>query len=184
LREIGPELEKLRFKATEKIREFLLKKVGSLKTPNTNIAIIQQNVFLKYKKLFQFLVDRFPDIAAEIKINYVNTVSFYYSASFERYLKILSKGQSIVAGKLDLMGSEESVVRKGGIFQQSRSVKDKSSVFTLGNRGSVLDDGESGIILGLGDSIAKYPYEAIFKSIHCLMLDNGSSEYCFCRLII
>jgi hypothetical protein len=156
-----------------------LKKIGSLKTPNTNIAVIQKIVFLKYKTLYQFLVDRFPEIAVEIKVNYVNTVSLYYIASFERYLKIVSKGESIHADKLDLMGSDESVVRKGGMFHQSRNIKDKASVFTLGNRRSVLDDGESGIILG--DIPVKYPYEAIFRSIHCLMLDNGSSEYCFNR---
>lgn len=180
LREMEPELEKLRLKATERIREFLLQKIESLKIPNTNIAIIQQNVFLKYRELYWFLVKRYSEIASEIRLNYVTTVALYYTASFERYIKIITKLQSIIADKYDLIGSEESV-RRGGFFQSSRSLKDRSSVFTLNKRAYVLDENESGIILGLGDIPVKHPYEAIFKSLHSLLLDNGSSEFCFCR---
>lgn len=68
----GSELEKLRVKASEKICEFFYKKVDSLKTPNTNIAIIQKSILLKYKELYWFLLDRYVDVANEVKINYVS----------------------------------------------------------------------------------------------------------------
>lgn len=54
---LRPELEKLRVKAIEKIREFLLLKIFLLGKPKTNFQILQQNVLLKYKHLLQFLQD-------------------------------------------------------------------------------------------------------------------------------
>jgi vacuolar protein sorting-associated protein 52 len=65
-------MEKLRVKASEKICEFFYKRVEQLKTPNTNIAIIQKSVLLKYKELYWFLLDRYVDVANEVKINYVS----------------------------------------------------------------------------------------------------------------
>ncbi|KAJ3078102.1 Vacuolar protein sorting-associated protein 52, partial [Quaeritorhiza haematococci] len=57
LKDVGPELERLRLKAAEKTRDFLLKKLSTLSTPSTNISIIQQNILLKYKELYWFLVE-------------------------------------------------------------------------------------------------------------------------------
>ena len=71
LKTIGPELEKLNLRAVEKIRDFLLKLIESLKTPNTNIAMSQQTVLLKYKELFWYLMDKFPEVGLEIHANYV-----------------------------------------------------------------------------------------------------------------
>ena len=48
--DIAPELEKLRLKAVQKVKDFLLLKIGSLKVKKTNIQI-QQNVLLKYARL-------------------------------------------------------------------------------------------------------------------------------------
>lgn len=71
-RNSGPELERLTLKAIDKIREFLIRKVETLKIPNTNIAFIQQTVLLKYKELFWFLLDKFPEIGLEIHATYVD----------------------------------------------------------------------------------------------------------------
>lgn len=59
-------------KASEKILEFFYKKVDSLKTPNTNIAIIQKSILLKYRELYWFLLERYVDVATDVKINYVS----------------------------------------------------------------------------------------------------------------
>ena len=48
--DIAPELEKLRLKAVQKVKDFLLLKIGSLKVKKTNIQILQQNVLLKYAR--------------------------------------------------------------------------------------------------------------------------------------
>ncbi|CAI2179301.1 19760_t:CDS:10, partial [Funneliformis geosporum] len=74
IKDVGPELEKLRLKATEKIRDFLLTKIRSLRIPNTNVQILQQSVLLKYKTLYQFLMERYSDVAIEVMHTYVNTM--------------------------------------------------------------------------------------------------------------
>ncbi|TPX48681.1 hypothetical protein SeMB42_g02918 [Synchytrium endobioticum] len=179
-KDVGPELERLRLKATEKIREFLLRKLESLRAPNTNVAMIQQSVLLKYKELYWFLLERYGEAAAEIRLNYVNTVSGYYLMCFDKYLKSLQKLQTVIADKFDLIGYEESV--KKGLFSGKLALKDKTNVFTLGDRLHVLTNPpDSGIILPhiAENSNLRYPFEAIFKSINRLLMDNASSEYIF-----
>ncbi|KAJ3197249.1 hypothetical protein HK101_005021 [Irineochytrium annulatum] len=106
--------------AAEKIREFLLKKIESLRAPNTNICIIQQNILLKFKELYWFLMERYSEAALELRSQYIVTVSNYFHASFEKYLKSIAK----------------------------IPIKDKTNVFTLGDRVQVLSPLDTGIILG------------------------------------
>ncbi|KAJ3035124.1 Vacuolar protein sorting-associated protein 52 [Rhizophlyctis rosea] len=179
LKDVGPELERLRLKGAEKSREFLLKKIESLKAPNTNIAIIQQNMMLKYKELYLFLLERYAEAAGEVRQTYVVTVGHYYLASFDKYIKSLLKLQTTIADKLDVIGVEES--QKRGIFTGKLALKDRTNVYTLGDRINVLTDPDPGIILSHAaeDQNLKFPFEAIFKSVNRLMMDNASSEYIF-----
>ena len=50
-----------------------------------------------------------------------------------------------IANKLDLIGCEEGAKR--GLFSGSRALKDKTSIFTLGDRVKVLSNPDPGIIL-------------------------------------
>ena len=61
--DIAPELEKLRRMSVQKIREFMLQRVASLKKKMTNIQILQQSVLLKYTGLHRFLQDNAPEVA-------------------------------------------------------------------------------------------------------------------------
>ncbi|CAI7810000.1 unnamed protein product [Closterium sp. NIES-53] len=55
MRDVQPELDRLRVKAVIKGREYLMQKIYALRKPKTNIHILQQNVLLKYKYLAVFL---------------------------------------------------------------------------------------------------------------------------------
>ncbi|KAJ3265746.1 hypothetical protein HDU77_004014 [Chytriomyces hyalinus] len=191
LKDVGPELERLRLKATEKIREFLLKKIDSLKTPNTNISIIQQNHLLKFKELYWFLLERYSEAAQEVRATYTTTTQQYYLASFEKYVKSLSSVQTIIADKGDLIGSAESqgtgsgggwTAGMTGLFSnKNNQLKNRSNVYSLGERVQVLTTEDAGIILAhvAEEQRLKFPYEVIFKSINRLLMDNASSEYMF-----
>ncbi|KAL7174313.1 hypothetical protein ACSBR2_033558 [Camellia fascicularis] len=48
LRDVQPELERLRQKAVSKVFEFIVQKLYALRKPKTNIQILQQSVLLKY----------------------------------------------------------------------------------------------------------------------------------------
>ena len=49
IREVAPELERLRVQAVHKVRDFLIHRLYALRKPKTNIQILQQNVLLKYR---------------------------------------------------------------------------------------------------------------------------------------
>ena len=48
LADVEPELERLRLKASAKVREFLLQRFYGLRKPKTNIQSLQQNVLLTF----------------------------------------------------------------------------------------------------------------------------------------
>lgn len=96
LQNVGPELEKLRLKAASTIRDFFLSRIQLLCVPNANIQIMQQSVFLKYKNLHSFVMERHHDAATEIRQTYINALRWYFHNHFERYSKGLIKLQVIV----------------------------------------------------------------------------------------
>ncbi|KAH9248799.1 hypothetical protein BASA81_013545 [Batrachochytrium salamandrivorans] len=85
----------------------------------------------------------------------------------------------VIADKFDLIGCEEGAKR--GLFSGRLTLKDKVNVFSIGDRLKVLTNPEPDIIMLniIVDEHMKYSYEAIFKSITRLLLDNASSEYIF-----
>jgi hypothetical protein len=147
IKDVAPEIEKLRARAGEKIQEFMLKKIESLKAPNTNISMTQMNVLLKYKELFWFLLDRYSEVAVEITNNYVVTVGQCYLNCFEKYVKLTQRIQTSIADKNDLIGGQE--IAKRGIFGTGNKtqLRDKSNVFCLGERVEIITHPEAGIIV-------------------------------------
>ncbi|KAJ3013995.1 hypothetical protein HKX48_005407 [Thoreauomyces humboldtii] len=184
-KDVGPELETLRLRAAEKSKEFLIKKIESLRAPNTNIAIIQQNVFLKYKELFYFLAERYSDAAMEVRNLYAHSVGSYFLVSFDKYMKALQRLQTVIADKFNLIASEENGKRGlpglPDLFGNKPAMKDKANVFALGDRVLVTTTADPGIILThiAEEKALKFPFEALFKSMSCLLMDNASSEHFF-----
>ncbi|RHZ76011.1 hypothetical protein Glove_208g104 [Diversispora epigaea] len=181
IKDVGPELEKLRLKATEKIRDFLLNKIRSLRIPNTNVQILQQSVLLKYKELYQFVMDRYNDVAFEIMHTYINTMKWYFFNHFERYNRTLQKLQNPIGDKSSMIGYDENL-RKGGIFGSGKiALQDKTNMFVLGDRIDTLRTQDAGVILVhvAENKNQKYSSEALFRSFNLTLIDNASSEYLF-----
>ncbi|RIA99439.1 Sac2-like protein, partial [Glomus cerebriforme] len=181
IKDVGPELEKLRLKATEKIRDFLLTKIRSLRIPNTNVQILQQSILLKYKALYKFLMERYSDVAIEVMHTYVNTMRWYFFNHFEKYNRGLQKLQNPIADKYDMMGYDESV-RKGGLWGTGKiALQDKANIYVLKDRIQTLRNQDAGVILvHVAENRSKgYPYEALFRSFNLTFIDNASSEYLF-----
>ncbi|PKC73496.1 Vps52-domain-containing protein [Rhizophagus irregularis] len=181
IKDVGPELEKLRLKATEKIRDFLLTKIRSLRIPNTNVQILQQSILLKYKALYKFLMERYSEVAVEVMHNYVNTMRWYFFNHFEKYNRELQKLQNPVADKYDMMGYDESV-RKGGLWGTGKiALQDKANIYVLKDRIKTLRNQDAGVILvHVAENKSKgYPNEALFRSFNLTFIDNASSEYLF-----
>ncbi|KAI9497981.1 Sac2 family-domain-containing protein [Zychaea mexicana] len=179
LRNVGPELEKLRLKAASTIRDFFIERINALLVPNTNVQIMQQSVFLKYKELHQFVIERHHDAATEIRQTYVNALKWYFNNHFERYSKGLTKLQART-DKSDLIGVEEHG-RKGLFSSTKVALKDKTNVFALGDRIDALKMTDQGVILVhvAEDKDQKFQFEQLFRSFNLTLIDNASSEYLF-----
>ncbi|XP_041822971.1 vacuolar protein sorting-associated protein 52 homolog [Melanotaenia boesemani] len=173
-------VDRLKLKAVSKIREFILQKIYSFRKPMTNYQI-PQNTLLKYRFFYQFLLANERTVAKEVRDDYVDTMSKIYYSYFKSYSGRLLKVQyEEVADKDDLMGVEDTA--KKGFFSKP-SLKSRNTIFTLGQRGTILSPAElEGPILvphtaQRGDS--RYPYETLFRSQHYALLDNGCREYLF-----
>ena len=126
-------------------------------------------------------MDHYTPIGIEIHETYVGYVSAYFLQSFERYYKALSSLQSASVDKTDLIGLDDSFKR--GIFGgiKAAAVKDTSNIYGLSDRLNILTSKDSGIILPdhAKETGKKFPFQAIFKSLTRLLIDNASSEYVF-----
>ncbi|XP_014453158.2 vacuolar protein sorting-associated protein 52 homolog isoform X2 [Alligator mississippiensis] len=171
-------LEKLKVKAVTKIREFILQKIYSFRKPMTNYQI-PQNALLKYRFFYQFLLGNERAVAQELREQYVETMSKIYLSYFKSYTSRLMKIQyEEVADKDDLMGVEDTA--KKGFFSKP-SLKNRNTIFTLGNRGSVIGAAEleGPIIVPHTAQKSDYPFESLFRSQHYALLDNSCREYLF-----
>lgn len=128
-------LEKLKIKAMAKIRSYLLEQIYKFRKPMTNYQV-PQNAMLKYKFFFEFILMNERNVAQEICNEYIDTMAKVYFSYFKTYATRLSKLQyEEAATKDDLMGIEDSASK--GFFHKT-TLKNKSTVFTIGTRGDVL----------------------------------------------
>ncbi|GLT28625.1 hypothetical protein SLA2020_035440 [Shorea laevis] len=180
LRDVQPELEKLRQKAVSKVFDFIVQKLYALRKPKTNIQILQQNVLLKYKYVISFLKEHSKEVYGEVRAAYIDTMNKVLSAHFRAYIQALEKLQLDIATSYDLIGVE---TRSTSLFSRGREpLKNRSAVFALGDRINILKEIDlPALIPHIAEaSSLKYPYEVLFRSLHKLLMDTATSEYLFC----
>ncbi|TYH72760.1 hypothetical protein ES332_D05G277700v1 [Gossypium tomentosum] len=180
LKDVQPELEKLRQKAVSKVFDFIVQKLQALRKPKTNIQILQQNVLLKYKYIISFLKEHSKEVHLEVRAAYIDTMNKVLSAHFRAYIQALEKLQLDIATSNDLIGVE---TKSTSLFSRGREpLKNRSAVFALGERLNVLKEiDQPALIPHIAEaSSLKYPYEVLFRSLHKLLMDTATSEYLFC----
>ncbi|KAL4219562.1 Vacuolar protein sorting-associated protein 52 [Mactra antiquata] len=182
-------LEKLKIKAIAKIREFLLQKINSFKKPMTNYQI-PQDTMLKFRFFNEFLMTNERHVAKEVRDEYMDTMSKVYFSYYKGYLSRLMKLQfEEVAGKDDLMAVDETakkdilfITKPESFFTSKSTLKNRSTVFTVGNRGDVLTtELEAPIIVphAAQKSENRFTFESLFRSLHFALMDNACREYLF-----
>jgi hypothetical protein len=62
-----PELEKLKIKSINKIKEYFIQQISLIRKPRTNIQMVQQNSLLKYAPLFHFIQRESLPVADDIR---------------------------------------------------------------------------------------------------------------------
>ncbi|KAK2510357.1 hypothetical protein Q9233_017825, partial [Columba guinea] len=178
-------LEKLKIKAVTKIREFVLQKIYSFRKPMTNYQI-PQNALLKYRFFYQFLLANDRAVAQELREQYVDTMGKIYLSYFKAIWGPPPKPPII---------SLTPPLR----FFSKPSLKNRNTVFTLGNRGGVIAAAELEAPIIVPHAAQKsdlrvgafatgsvrasvrpqFPFESLFRSQHYALLDTGCREFAF-----
>lgn len=171
-------LVKLKLKAMSKIRAYLLEQVYKFRKPMTNYQV-PQNAMLKYKFFFEFILSNERQVAQEICNEYMETMSKIYYSYFKSYSNRLAglRFEEAVT-KDDLMGVEDTAAR--GLFSKQTNIKNRSTIFSIGSRGDVLNQQlEAPIIVPHAQQKTKYPFESLFRSEQYALVDNACREYLF-----
>ncbi|KFM27500.1 Vacuolar protein sorting-associated protein 52-like protein [Auxenochlorella protothecoides] len=162
LRDVAPELEKLRIKAVVKSRDFLFAKIWDFRRPRTNVQI-KQPVLLRHKSLVAFLGEHAPDIFGEVRAAYIDKVSAKVLDLFRNYWAVIDRLEEKVLTEADTLGAAEAPSSGG-------------------DRALVLSHVEGPpLVLHAAEARgARFPYEVLFRSVNKLLMDTAAHEYLFC----
>ncbi|KAI1028421.1 hypothetical protein LB503_002316 [Fusarium chuoi] len=179
-KDLEPILDKLTFKAIERIRDFIVAQIKALRSPHINAQIIQQQSFLRYKDLYTFLHKHHPTLANEIALAYMNTMRWYYLNQFSRYEKALGKIRLHILDKNDALGHEDAT-RKATVLSSNRAPGPPHDAFNLGRRIDLLTTNNQAALssyLAEEDQTTHY-LEVPFRNFNLALIDNATAEYTF-----
>ncbi|KAK9453850.1 Sac2 family-domain-containing protein [Dipodascopsis uninucleata] len=174
--EIDPILQMLSSKAIERIRDFFVQKIKGLRIPNINAQVVQYSVLLKYRQLYAFLAYANPKLADEIAHGYINTMKWYYTSNFNRYIKALECIRIHRVDRTYLLGSDS--FRPTSAMNRAQVAEDP---MILGRRVNIIFSTDSSVIMeNMAEKATEtYWIEVIFRSLCVTLMDNVSAEYLF-----
>ncbi|KAJ5328277.1 hypothetical protein N7452_008667 [Penicillium brevicompactum] len=169
--DVRPLLTDVKNKAIERIRDYLVSQIRAMRSPNINSQIIQQQRLVKFKDLYSYLSKAHPKLAGEISQAYINTMRWYYTSHFTRYLQALDK----------VLGGDPSTHRTGNIIPGGRAGSVAHDPFSLGRRIDIL---RTGNLQALSSYLAEedntfHGIEVPFRNFNLALVDNVCSEYSF-----
>ncbi|KAF4587547.1 Vps52 / Sac2 family protein [Ophiocordyceps camponoti-floridani] len=178
--ELGPLLEKLKLRAIERIRDYLVAQIKALRSPHIDAQMIQQQNFLKFKDLCSFLHRHHATLAQEITLAYMNTMRWYYVNQFSRYEKALAKIKLHALDKNDALGHEDAT-RMAAILSTSRVAGPHHDAFNLGRRITLLKaKNQPALSSYMAEEDQSMHYlEVPFRNFNLALVDNATAEYTF-----
>lgn len=191
LEDIMPLLQSLSNRAIERIRDYLVSTIRSLRSPSINAQHIQTTSLLPYTSLFAFLAKRQPQLADEIIQAYINTMKWYYSSHFSRYKTALEKLRIHHVDKSHLLASDDgkkfsTPAAAGGLANARGGSMQPADPFVLGRRIDILKRPSSTALpahIAEEDKNTHY-LETPFRSFNHALIDNISFEYTFLSTLL
>ncbi|MCJ1402100.1 hypothetical protein MMC11_005319 [Xylographa trunciseda] len=178
--DVKPLLDNLTAKAVERIRDYLAAQIKSLRSPNINAQIIQQQTLLRYKELYGFLSRHHQQLAEDLGQAYINTMRWYYSHNFTRYRHALEKILLYQVDRYDALGADQSTQRVTKA-PGARPVQASHDANNIGRRMDILKAPNA---IAISSYVAEedkttHHIETPFRSFNQALIDNVSSEYSF-----
>lgn len=168
-------------KAIERIRDYLVSQIRAMRSPNINSQIIQQQRLVKFKDLYSYLSKAHSALAGEIAQAYINTMRWYYTSNFTRYLQALEKIKVYPSDRNEVLGGDPSAHRTGNILPGGRAGSAAHDPFSLGRRIDILRNSNQQALssyLAEQDN-AYHGIEVPFRNFNVALVDNVSAEYSF-----
>ncbi|KAK2737695.1 hypothetical protein FQN57_007443 [Myotisia sp. PD_48] len=179
--DVKPLLENLKAKAIERIRDYLVAQIKSIRSPNVNAQIVQQQALLGYKELFNFLQTHHPTLSEQIVQAYMNTMRWYYLSNFTRYKQALERIKLHFVDRNDLLGGDSGSQRNAQGPQSGRTPSSAHDPFVLGRRIDILKTNSPAALTSYlaEESRLLQGVEAPFRNFNLALIDNVSAEYSF-----
>ncbi|KAJ6144350.1 hypothetical protein N7470_008245 [Penicillium chermesinum] len=167
--------------AIERIRDYLVAQIRAMRSPNINSQIIQQQRLVRFKDLFGYLHKVHPKLAGEICQAYINTMRWYYTSNFTRYLQALDKIKVYPSDRNEVLGGDPSAHRTGNILPGGRAGSAAHDPFSLGRRIDILRNAQQPAISSYlaEEDHGFHGIEVPFRNFNIALVDNVSSEYSF-----
>ncbi|CAI5453991.1 unnamed protein product [Caenorhabditis angaria] len=179
-----PILENLKYKAIEKVREWLLLKIYQFRKPLSNYQIFQHQL-LKCRFFYEFVLNHEPAIARELQDEYIDTISKMFFTYFKAYASRLFKlTMKDAASKEDSVGAIDTAKSSGisGFFAAKPQVRNRATVFSIGQRNGVLQSDFLGALIvphAAAQNNQSFQFETLFRSLQLAFVDHYSHEYLF-----
>lgn len=173
IKEIEPELTKLKLKACDRIKNFMVEQINNLKKPKTNIQIIQQNTLINYRVFLYFLKEHNQAVYLELSQAYSKLLSKIYHNNFKSYVDDLNK-------VLDPSYTQEFVFFPDSILVYKM---ENFPTYQVDKRLGLLDNLEEFLIIAHYESKSnkKFPLEQVFQSLNKLLVATIIQEHTFCQ---
>lgn len=181
IEDVRPLLINVKDKAIERIRDYLVSQIRAIRSPNINAQILQQQRLVKFKDLYSYLFKAHPKLAGEISQAYINTMRWYYTFNFTRYLQALDKIKVYPSDRNEVLGGDPHGNRGSNILQGGRAGSAAHDPFSLGRRIDVLRNGNQQALSSyLAEEDHSYHgIETPFRNFNVALVDNVAAEYSF-----
>lgn len=143
------QLKLVTHKAIERIRDFIVTRIKSLRVAGINAQSVQKEL-LDFRELYAFVRKAHPALAQDLLQAYVNTMIWYYVSYFQRYAKSLEKLSINRVDKSVLLGSDDTS-RRGLLFYQRAPAQTSMQAMdnlSLGNRANIIASDDPSVMLG------------------------------------
>ena len=183
VKELQPELEKLKNKASERVKKFLVENIESLRKPKTNIQVIQKNVLCRYKVFNEFLKEHFMQYYTDVCNHYREVMAKIYKDNFKNYVgetyklfvELYVKADTVMPSDISLLRSFLPQTKPTSLNQEKRSI------FYLMGRERIVESSEEELILAniANQKGQKFTMEQVFKTVNRLLMDSVVFEVVF-----
>lgn len=170
VKEIEPELNKLKSRAAERLRVFMLEQIDKLGMTGANIQEIQAKDLLPYRVFLYFLKENNKHSFDELSMVYSKLLSKIYANNFRVYLDDLSEMLDIRYTHKYVLFPDNSAIYKNSNFY----------VYFVDERLEKIKEANEQLIMANTD-IKPYDIEMIFNSLNKLLTATVIQEYTFCQ---